>query len=114
MIEDVILAFSKDMLRKFHMKESIGWYGWNYPADKELLKEQLITHIKKGFDSGNLIDIALFCAFLWNINRFVVISIDGKDITNRTGKMTKEEATAAGINYKLHPYMLDPEEREVS
>jgi len=111
MIDDIILAFSKELLRKFHMKEATGWTGWNKPTSKEQLREQLHAHVEgKDLTSDNLVDIALFCLFLWNLNRFCVMSIDGRDITDRMGKMTREEAKAAGINYKLHPYMLDPEE----
>ena len=41
-----------------------------------------------------------------------VVSKGGKDITDKVGKMTRKEATAAGIDYKLHPWILSEEEKD--
>ena len=37
---------------------------------------------------------------------FMLISKDGKIITDRIGKMTKKEAIDADVDYNLHPYVL--------
>jgi len=111
-IEIALNAFHEAMLRKFKQKELTGFRGWEEITMKELLERELCTHVLKVESPDDLVDVALIAAFLWfmRVGGRCVYSKEGKDITNRVGKMTKEEAKEYGINYKLHPYMLDPGE----
>lgn len=67
-IEDVAETFVDELLRKFYKKVGEGYAGWDEPTSKGDLKELLLEHVaKEDWTRGNLIDIALFCLFLWNL-----------------------------------------------
>lgn len=111
-IEIALNAFHEAMLAKFRRKELAGFTGWDDITMKEYLEQELSTHVIRIEYPDDLVDVALVAAFLWfmKVGGRCVFSKEGKDITNRVGKMTIQEASRAGIDYKTHPYMLDPEE----
>ena len=53
--------------KKLETKEKQGWFGWDNPDNKEKLERYLIEHTEKPLTQRNLIDIANFCNFLWNL-----------------------------------------------
>ena len=61
------LRFNHACYKKLAAKERRGFSGWNKQKNKELLEEGLMEHIKKPLTQGNLIDIADYCNFLWNL-----------------------------------------------
>lgn len=67
-IDRVMAKFRVAMLKKFHKKEAQGWTGWDEQPSWKMLIDSLQTHINdKEFTQDNLIDIALLCMFLWNL-----------------------------------------------
>lgn len=67
-IDRVMAEFRKAMLNKFHKKEAERWIGWDEQHSWALLVDKLLAHVgEKEFSSDNLIDIALLCVFLWNL-----------------------------------------------
>jgi hypothetical protein len=64
--------FSGIMLKKLiEKKRSEGYEGWDEPSISNIdgLWDQLTDHVEKGSDHDNLVDIANFCAFLWNLRK---------------------------------------------
>jgi hypothetical protein len=60
---DVFALEMKRKLRDAWLRR--GRSGWDDPSNIDSLKHGLINHITKG-NSGNMVDVANFCAFLWN------------------------------------------------
>ena len=61
------LKFNYASYKKLAAKEKRGFAGWDKQKNKELLERGLIEHIKKPLTQRNLIDIANYCNFLWNL-----------------------------------------------
>lgn len=57
------LAFSDAMHRKIVNKFKEGKRGWDDPSIKEPLKKALLEH----FEKGDMVDVANFAMFIWNI-----------------------------------------------
>ena len=69
-IDRVMAKFRVAMLKKFHKKESEGYTGWDKQPSWNDLVSGLFEHVgEKQFDEDNLIDIALYCLFLWNLEK---------------------------------------------
>jgi len=66
-IDHVMAKFRVAMLKKFHKKETLGWTSWDNPDTKRILGTKLMEHTIKPFTRDNLVDIALLCLFLWNL-----------------------------------------------
>lgn len=78
-IFEAVDVFAEAMKEKLAKKERDGWEGWDEPGNEAGLKESMVDHILercicgglrlrvKTFSSPNLVDIANFCMFLWNI-----------------------------------------------
>lgn len=61
------LKFNHACYKKLAAKERRGFSGWDKQKNKELLEKGLMEHIKKPLTQSNLIDIADYCNFLWNL-----------------------------------------------
>lgn len=61
------INFDYACYKKLEAKEKEGWTGWDNPDNKKLLKAKLMKHIIKPLTQDNLVDIANFCNFLWNL-----------------------------------------------
>lgn len=61
------LKFNYACYKKLAAKERRGFAGWDKQKNKELLEEGLMEHIKKPLTQSNLVDIADYCNFLWNL-----------------------------------------------
>jgi len=60
--------FRVAMLKKFHEKEDEGYTGWDKQMNWGDLVDGIVKHaLKEGFTADSLIDIALYCLFLWNL-----------------------------------------------
>lgn len=67
-IDRVMAQFRTEMLSKFHEREAEGCRGWDIQPMWATLVNKLFTHVKeKPICPTNLIDIALLCMFLWNL-----------------------------------------------
>jgi len=63
---------------KLKKKEKEGWVGWDNPIKKKLLEAKLMEHTLKSLSNQeNLVDIANFCNFLWNLIE------DEKEVNNK-------------------------------
>lgn len=54
--------------QKLEKKEKEGFDGYYKSENKKQLEIDLLAHIAKGFTPDNLIDIANYCNFLWNLD----------------------------------------------
>lgn len=61
------LRFNYACYKKLAVKERRSFIGYSDPNNKETLEKGLKDHIKKGFGQSNLVDIANYCNFLWNL-----------------------------------------------
>jgi len=61
------MKFDFVCLNKLKAKERLGWSGWDDIKNKDILEERFIKHVKTPLTQDNLIDIANFCMFLWNL-----------------------------------------------
>ena len=61
------LKFNHACYKKLAAKERRGFSGWDKQKNKELLEKDLITHTRKPLIQSNLLDIANYCDFLWNL-----------------------------------------------
>lgn len=59
--------FHRACMIKLEYKENAGYLGWDILAFEKDLQEDLISHTKKPLTQDNLVDIANFCNFLWNL-----------------------------------------------
>ena len=70
-MEDKLFNASMEFYRacdvKLELKEKEGFTGWNNPENKKLLKGGFEEHICKALTQDNLVDIANYCMFLWNL-----------------------------------------------
>ena len=67
-IDRVMAEFRLAMLEKFYKKEAEGYDKWYEQPSWEMLVDGLLQHVgEKEFSADNLIDIALYCLFLWNL-----------------------------------------------
>lgn len=64
-LEHVVDNFSEEMKKKLREKYSEGFYGWDDPNNKDLIKHELKIHIEK--DGEQYIDIANLSMMLWNL-----------------------------------------------
>lgn len=55
--------------RKLEEKGKEGYTEWDNPDFEWELKLKLKEHFKKEWTSENLVDIANFCNFLWNLRQ---------------------------------------------
>lgn len=62
---DLVDRFSKDMRSKLIEKYMEGYTGWDNPDELEFLKDSLVSHTEKGFDSENMVDVANLAAMIW-------------------------------------------------
>jgi len=69
LLRALVNKFGKAMLDKLDKKYSEGYKGWYEDNENniEYLENALLDHFKKPLAKENLVDIANFCAFLWNI-----------------------------------------------
>ncbi len=69
-LKTMIDYFSKSMKEKLLLKLDAGYRGWDETENKESIEAYLKDHVKKGLQNkGNLVDIANFCAMLWNMDK---------------------------------------------
>lgn len=61
------MKFDMVCFNKLKAKERLGWSGWDDIENKDILEERFMKHIKKPLTQDNLVDIANFCNFLWNL-----------------------------------------------
>lgn len=69
-LDAMVDAFAAKMKSKLRKQISKGYAGWDDPNANECLRIGLATHVirqNKG-DGNQLVDIANFCAMLWNQN----------------------------------------------
>jgi len=66
-----IAEFNSAMMDKGLKKMKQGYFGWDDPANEHLLVDGLVKHFTKSMSPENLIDIALYCMFLWNLRKGV-------------------------------------------
>ena len=59
--------FLNACMEKIKEKEEEGYGGWDKPELIKYLEEGLIEHTKKILTQDNLVDIANYCIFLWNL-----------------------------------------------
>jgi len=48
-------------------KEAIGWQGWNNPAYEGEFRDEIRARAKIKLTQKELVDIANYCNFVWNI-----------------------------------------------
>ena len=70
-MEDKLFNASMEFYRacdiKLELKEKEGWAGWDNPEFEKKLRNDLRSHVEKALSQENLVDIANFCDFLWNL-----------------------------------------------
>ena len=67
-IDRVMAKFRVALLEKFDKKEIDGFTGWDEQTSWGMLVDGLFKHVEeKELSPDNLIDIALYCLFLWNL-----------------------------------------------
>ena len=70
---ELVEDFGAAMFLKLVQKKRDGYEGWDENTAKNVmtLKEGLDNHLDgmDKFDRSNLVDIANFCAFLWNLEK---------------------------------------------
>ena len=59
--------FHNARMAKLEFKEHAGYLGWDIIPFKEDLQKDLISHTEKPLTQYNLVDIANYCNFLWNL-----------------------------------------------
>ena len=59
--------FNNACMKKLEEKEKKGWDSWNKPELTKYLENTLIEHTKKILTQENLVNIANYCNFLWNM-----------------------------------------------
>jgi hypothetical protein len=74
-LSDMVTRFAAAMRSKLLRKRREGYRGWEDPTDSvvlEILRDGLNEHVAKynAGDSKQLIDIANYCAMLWNIDSY--------------------------------------------
>jgi len=67
----VVYKFTAELHKKLFKKIEEGYEGWNEIKNKEMIKSTLIDKLKKGLTGDNLVDIANYCMFLWNIEKTI-------------------------------------------
>lgn len=76
----VNLDFNFEMVTKTLKKAQEGYFGWNDPANEHLLVEGLIKHLDKPMSPENLIDVAIYCMFLWNLRKGITPDYEWKKL----------------------------------
>ena len=67
-IDRVMAKFRVALLKKFHEKEAEGFSGWDCQTSWSFLVNDLLEHERDiELTPESLIDIALYCLFLWNL-----------------------------------------------
>jgi hypothetical protein len=70
---NLVERFSSAMFDKLLAKMRDGHYGWDYKGNMDILIEGYKKHCARGgdatFEESNLVDIANFCAFIWNLRK---------------------------------------------
>ena len=59
--------FNHARMKKLVAKQKQGYYGWDDPTKRENLESLFREHTNRPLTQRNLIDIANFCDFLWNL-----------------------------------------------
>lgn len=59
--------FNNVCMKKLIAKQKQGYYGWNDSTKKDNLEQLLTEHTNRQLTQKNLVDIANFCNFLWNL-----------------------------------------------
>ena len=63
----VFYEFTYACLRKLEKKEEFGWTGWDFSHNQEVFESEIRNRIKKELTQKNLVNIANYCMFLWNL-----------------------------------------------
>ena len=71
--------FSEACFRKMKRKERAGWFGWDDPNEEWTLKLKLKEHFRREWTQKNLVDIANFCMFLWNLKKEEMGTLNSDD-----------------------------------
>ena len=59
--------FNHACVKKLETKQKQGYSGWDNPDRKENLESLFVEHTHNPLTQRNLVDIANFCMFLWNL-----------------------------------------------
>ena len=59
--------FNHACIKKLEAKQRQGYYGWDKVENKTNLESLFQEHKNRPLTQRNLIDIANFCMFLWNL-----------------------------------------------
>ena len=59
--------FNHACIKKLEAKQKEGYSGWDEPKNKDNLESLFKEHTNRPLTQRNLVDIANFCMFLWNI-----------------------------------------------
>jgi len=54
-------------IKKLEKKEKQGHCGWEYVANEAFFRDEIRTRAKKRLTQKNLVDIANYCSFLWEM-----------------------------------------------
>jgi len=61
------MGFYRACDTKLELKEKEGFIGWDDPEFEKDMRNNLRSHVEKALSQENLVDIANFCDFLWNL-----------------------------------------------
>ena len=64
-LKQAVDAFAAEMLEKLRQKKIDGWRGWCDAGNVPGLRRALVAHVA----TGDPIDVANYCMFLWNLNQ---------------------------------------------
>lgn len=67
-LEALVRKFGKPMMAKLRRKYMEGFHGWDDPKKfpDEILEQKLREHAERPLTAENVVDIANFCAMIWN------------------------------------------------
>jgi hypothetical protein len=66
---EAIDNFQFAMKDRVLQKKDEGFTGWDNPDMKMQMQDDLNKHLRKELNSLNLVDIANYCMFLWNLEQ---------------------------------------------
>jgi hypothetical protein len=64
-LDALVDTFAAAMRAKLQQQWRRGWYGWDDPGNREILRARLAEHLAK--PGSQWVDVANFAAMLWNL-----------------------------------------------
>jgi hypothetical protein len=64
-LDALVDAFAAEMRAKLQEQRRRCWYGWDDPANRDIIRARLAEHLAK--PGSQWVDVANFAAMLWNL-----------------------------------------------